>query len=201
MPERFYRLKGRTAELLEAQLPPSAANYEDGELDSVWASLTLSLTLTLTLTLTLAPTLTLILTLTPIPNPNQVWASLPELRQLWVPPKIESLLVVSSQSERRQGEGVWHGVAEDLTGNRLHEVAKQLLLLEDSVDNRDVKSSWNTKRAAWIKRTGAMVDFDPKVPPPDPSDDDAAQSAYKGQVTFPQHLILILTLPLTLTYP
>merc|ERR1719272_647031 len=65
MPERFYRLKGRTAELLEAQLPPSAANYEDGELDSVWASL-------------------------------------PELRQLWAPPKVESLLAVSSQSECRQ---------------------------------------------------------------------------------------------------
>ena len=77
-----------------------------------------------------------------------------------------------------------------------NQVARQLLLLEDSIDLGDVKSSWGTKRAAWIKRAGAMVDQDPKATPPKQEEPKAAHSTYKGQV-----LALTLTPTLTLTIP
>ena len=76
------------------------------------------------------------------------------------------------------------------------QVARQLLLLEDSIDLGDVKSSWGTKRAAWIKRAGAMVDQDPKATPPKQDEPKAAHATYKGQV-----LALTLTPTLTLTIP
>ena len=79
-------------------------------------------------------------------------------------------------------------------------MARQLLLLEDSIDLGDVKSSWGTKRAAWIKRAGAMVDQDPKATPRKEEEPKAAHATYKGQV-LALTLTPTLTPTLTLTIP